>query len=133
MQIYALRPDIFEFEPLDYNANRGIDIIARNKSENKITEGEHWYVELKYLLQTKKFNHAFEYLRWIVCWDFDKNVSIGTELQGIVDNDTRQLKTDKDNGINIYFLDAPKKANKVQVIRLKEYLKQKLDVEFCME
>ena len=58
---------MFEFEPLDYNTSRGIDIIGRNKSDNKITEGEFWYIELKHILQSKRFNHAFEYLRWIIC------------------------------------------------------------------
>ena len=31
-KIYALHPELFEFEPLDYATNRGIDIVARNKS-----------------------------------------------------------------------------------------------------
>lgn len=129
--VYALRPELFEFEPLDYNSNRGIDVIAQNKTESPTPEGKNWYVELKYMLQLKRFNHAFNYLRWIVCWEFDKNVAPGCDFQGIEDSDIRQLQTDKDgSGHRIYFLDSKKKAGKVQVIRLKEFLKERLALEF---
>ena len=129
--VYALHPELFEFEPLDYNTSRGIDIVARNKSDNLITEGEHWYIELKHTLQTKRFNHAFEYLRWLICWDFDKGVVPGIDLQGIEDTDIRQLQaaTD-DDGYRIYFLNPRKKARKVQVVCLKEVLKQRLKLQF---
>jgi hypothetical protein len=132
--VHALRPELFEFEPLDYNTTRGIDIIARNKSDNFITEGEHSYVELKYLLQTKGFNHAYAYLRWIICWDFDRNIAEGIELRGIDDNDHRKLKiAADDDGATIYFLDSSKRAKKIQIIRLREYLKQKLGLEFDLQ
>jgi hypothetical protein len=132
--IYGARPDLFDFEPLDYNTTRGIDIIARNKSPNLITEGEHSYVELKHTLQAKKFNHAFGYLRWIVCWDFDKSVVTGIDLQGIEEGDVRRLQVSStDDGLTVYWLDNKRKASKIQVIRLKEYLKQKLGLEFESE
>jgi hypothetical protein len=99
-----------------------------------ITEGEHSYVELKHTLQLKKFNHAFDYLRWIVCWDFDKSIVSGAELQGIEEGDIRRLQISADDqGHNIYFLDNRRRASKIQVIRLKEYLKQKLGLEFETE
>jgi hypothetical protein len=132
--VYALHPEIFDFEPIDYNTTKGIDIIARNKSPNMITEGEHSYIELKYSLQKKKFNHAFDYLRWIICWDFDKTVIPGVELQGIEEPDVRQLQVStNEQGFNIYFLNNPRRHNKIQVIRLKEYLKQRLKLEFEAE
>jgi hypothetical protein len=54
MSIYSLYPDKFLFEPLDYNTTKGIDLIGRNKTENKISESEFWYIELK-LLNLKEF------------------------------------------------------------------------------
>lgn len=132
--IYSLHPELFEFEPLDYNTTKGVDIIARNKSPNLITEGEHSYIELKYLLQAKKFNHAFDFLRWIICWDFDKTVTVGSDLTGIEDTDVRRLQSATDeNGHPVYFLDNQRRANKIQVIRLKELLKNKLDLKFETE
>ncbi len=131
MTIYAMRPDLFEFEPHDYNANRGIDMIAQNKGGNQLLEGSYWYIELKHTLQPKRFNHAFKYLRWIVCWDFDKGIADGSKFEGIEDADWRQLQSSRnDDGHQVYFLDSKAKPGKVQVIRLKEFLKQRLDIEF---
>ncbi len=129
--IYALHPELFDFELLDYNTTRGIDIVARNKSPNLIREGKHSYIELKHALQVKKFNHAFDFLRWIICWDFDKAVTPGVDLIGMEDTDVRRLNVDTDaDGHTIYFLNNPRRANKIQVVRLKEFIKQKLNLEF---
>ncbi len=128
--VYALHPELFDFEPLDYNTNRGIDIIAQNKSGNHIMEGEHSYIELKHTL-SKDFNHAYKYIRWIICWDFDRSVSHGTEFRGVEESDIRRLNIEQDeDDSHVYFLDNKQKAAKIQVIRLKEYLKQQLDIEF---
>jgi hypothetical protein len=130
ISIYTLHPELFEFEPLDYNTTNGIDIIARHKSANKITEGEHGYIELKYRLQTK-INHAYQYLRWVVCWDFDKNVAPGSELTGIEDSDIRVLETTLDDTADpLYFLNPKRGAHKVSVIRLKELLSRKISLDF---
>lgn len=132
--VYALYPDHFDFEPLDYNTTRGIDIVARNKSSNMITEGEHSYIELKHTLQARKFNHAFQFLRWIVCWDFDRSIIPGVELQGVEESDVRRLQAQSDeDGHGIYFLDNPRRASKIQVIRLKEYLADRLGITFAAE
>ncbi len=131
MSIYTLHPEKFLFEPLDYNTSRGIDIIARNKTDNKIIESEFWYIELKFLLK-KDFNHAFRHLRWILCWDFDKNISEASELVGVEESDIRYLKIEKDeNDRPIYFLDKRARGgNRVEVIKLKEFLHQELGIEF---
>lgn len=130
VSIYAMRPDIFEFEPLDYNTTRGIDIIARNKSANKVTDLEFWYVELKYFLKNS-FNHAFKNLRWIVCWDIEKGIREDTEFKSIEETDVRHLRTHKEpNKPTTYFLDNPGKPHKIQVIRLSQFLRDKLGIEF---
>lgn len=119
--LVALRPDIFEFEPLDYNTTKGIDLIARDK---RLVLDEHsvGYVELKQYLTTS-FNHAFHYLRWIVCWDFARNVGEGSNFEGISESDVRKLKAERDDeGRKVYWLDAPKAVNKIQVIPLREFL-----------
>ncbi len=131
MVIYTLHPELFEFEPLDYNTNRGIDIIGRNKSSNVITEGEHSYIELKLVLDKKRFNHAYQHLRWILCWDFANDIIDTYAFLGVDDNDSRRLQMDKDDdGHNIYFLDSKRKSAKVQVIRFKEFLRDRLKIEF---
>ncbi len=131
MSIYTLYPKKFLFEPLDYNTSRGIDLIVRNKSDNKISESEFWYVELKFMLK-KDFNHAFKHLRWILCWDFDKNLSESSELVGVEESDIRYLKTEKDESNSpIYFLDKRARGgNRIEIIKLKEFLQIELGMEF---
>jgi hypothetical protein len=131
--IYSIRPDIFEFEPLDYNTTRGIDIIARNKTSSRVADSKFWYVELKYQLKDS-FNHAFKNLRWIVCWDFEKSVRESSEFRSIEETDVRRLKTHKDDqGKVSYFLDNPGTATKIQVVRLEQFLRDRLGIEFREE
>jgi hypothetical protein len=66
--LVALEPDLVDFEPLDYNTWKGIDLVVRDKRVG-LSEHNLGYAELKYNL-AQKFNHAFQYLRWIVCWEF---------------------------------------------------------------
>jgi hypothetical protein len=133
MGVYSLRPGIFQFEPLDYNTTRGIDIIARNKSESRVADSDFWYVELKYELR-ETFNHAFKNLRWIVCWDFDRRVSENSEFRAIEESDVRRLMPHKnEDGKTSYFLDNPAAPLKIQVIRLVEFLKETLGLEFKSE
>lgn len=131
MSVYSLHPEKFLFEPLDYNTTRGIDLIARNKTPNTVSENEFWYVELKFRLK-KDFNHAFKHLRWILCWDFDKNLSENSKLTGVEENDIRYLKKQKDeNGKPLYFIDKQSRGgNRIEVIKLKEFLKIELNIEF---
>src|SRR5579864_1652156 len=89
--IYTLKPEVFEFQPLDYNTTRGIDVIAKNKTDYRVADSKFWYVEHKYHLKDD-FNHAFKNLRWIVCWDFDKGVREDTEFSSIEEADIRHLK-----------------------------------------
>jgi hypothetical protein len=128
--IHSMKPSLFEFEPLDYNTTRGIDLVARNKASGKVVDSKFYYVELKYLLQ-ENFNHAYKNLRWIVCWDFDKGIGESTDFHAIEENDVRRLRTHKDKDGRIsYFLDNPATATKIQVIRLVQFLKDRLGMEF---
>jgi hypothetical protein len=132
MMVYTLRPELFTFEPLDYSTVRGIDIIGGNKIQSNIVDRDHWYIEFKYLLQSK-INHGFDNIRWIVCWDFDRTIIPGAQLVGIEEDDIRILtKTIDENDFrnNIYFLDSKTKPHKIQIIRLKEFLWEMLNIDF---
>jgi hypothetical protein len=128
--LITLYPDLFEFIPVDYNTNRGIDIIAKNKGKARIREGEYGYVELKYILK-KDFNHAFQFLKWIVCWDFHETVIDGVSFVGVEEDDERSLSISKDSdGHPIYFLEKPTSRIKIQIIKLKELIENKLGIKF---
>src|SRR5579859_3234558 len=133
MRIFTLEPQLFAFEPLDYNTSRGIDIIGKNKTGKTGAESDLWYVEMKYLLKTN-LNHSFKHLRWLLCWDFDKGIDQDSEFGSTVqENDMRKLQSTTKDGKTLYFLDSPTSAIRVQVIRLQEFLSQSLGLEFKLQ
>jgi len=129
MVLYAKRPAMFDFIPLDYNTNRGIDIIAKSRSTGAAGDSPYRYLELKYLL-TSEINHSFTNLRWILCWDFDQSITDETRFSSIDEGDERVLRSERSTDGAIYFLDNPRSHQKIEVLRLKEFLTDKIKLEF---
>jgi len=128
----VLKPDLFPFEIIDYDTHFGIDILAREPSSLSLDKSQLHFIELKGKL-TAWLNHSFDYLRSIVCWDTD--VLDG----GVVEDVSRKQRvmkiisaSDPNNkdGYTKYFLDDPASHKKVEVFVLKDYLKEKLGIEF---
>jgi hypothetical protein len=125
-----VRPELFGFEPLDYSTSRGIDIIARNITENKISESSLWYIELKNVLR-RNLNHGFKFLRVIICWDFDSSIKVGSEFTDVQESEVRYLEINKSpEGHTVYYLNSKTSAVKIEVIRLQEFLAERLGIEF---
>lgn len=129
MSIYTLYPNKFNFEPLDYDESIGIDLVARNKSDNKIADCEYWYVELKYLLGSREFNHSFRNVRIIVCWGFSNNLKDGSRITSTADDKDREFHIGSSNGKNVYYLDSDDSSIRIQVISLKEFIEKELQIE----
>lgn len=131
ISLYSLYPDKLDFEPLDYDTRIGVDIIARNKTDNQIADCEYWYIELKRTLSQKEFNHSFKNIRWIVCWDIGRDIKHGTVISSIVSNDEREfcIKKIKDNK-RAYFLDDPngQSSVRIKVLAMKEWLENELGI-----
>ncbi len=106
-------------------------MICRVKTANQVTDPEFMYIELKYLLKSE-LNHGFKYLGFILCWDFEKSIQFdNTTFAAISEIDERFLKQSKNSaGQYLYFLDSLKQARKIEVIRLKQYLAERLGLEF---
>ncbi|WZL80228.1 ATP-binding protein [Vallitaleaceae bacterium 9-2] len=128
--IYNFYPDNFDFEPLDYNTSLGIDILARNNSPAQVTDSEFWYVELKYILNKNEFNHSFQNIRKVICWEFNSDIKDGTVMTSKVDSIDRVFKFAVVNGKKKYFLDSDQTTIKIEVIRLREYMEDELDLKF---
>jgi len=124
ISLYTLYPEDFEFEPLDYDESAGIDLLARNKTENKIADCDYWYVELKYQLGATKFNHSFSNIRYIVCWELSPNVLDGSKLKTSVEETERVLRIipKKEGSPKKYYLESDDSALRIKVICLKEYI-----------
>jgi hypothetical protein len=125
----TIEPTLFPFTILDYDTLEGIDIIVKANDVVPVHGSRLYYVEFKYLL-SRAFNHSFENLHSIVCWDIDlKNGDIIKDING----EERKLAIVAPQGIDDYtqyFLDNPRRAHKIEVFVLKDYLGQKLKLEF---
>lgn len=129
MSLYTLHPEHFDFEPLDYDESIGVDLVARNKTNNKIADCEYWYVELKYLLGAREFNHSFKNIRVIVCWDIFSKIKDGSLIKTSVDDDVREFQIRDDNGKKVYYLDSKSSPIKIRVISIKQYITETLEIE----
>ena len=108
-----------------------MDIIARNKTDNRVADCEFWYIELKKTLGKKEFNHSFKNIRWIVCWDIASDVKDGTIIHSVVQGDEREFVIKRsDQGGKIYFLDDPhgNSAIKIKVVALKDWLLDEFNI-----
>ena len=130
ISLYTLHPNDFEFEPLDYDESAGIDLLARNKTQNRIADCDFWYVELKYQLGATEFNHSFTNIRYIVCWELSPKVRDGSLLKTSVESKARVLHIiPGGNGEpKKCYLDSDDSAIRIKVICLKEYIVNKLGI-----
>jgi hypothetical protein len=121
--------DIFPFQIIDYDTHEGIDVIAKGNKTTPILSSKLYYVEFKRNL-TKSFNHSFENLHSVVCWDTEIKHD---EIVNDINSEERKLQIVgplKEGDHTRYFLDNPRKAHKIEVFVLKYYLKEKCGIEF---
>jgi len=128
----TLKPELIPFDIVDYDTHFGIDVIARGPSELSLDKSQLHYVEFKGKL-TSSLNHSFKYLRNIVCWDTD--VLDGGAISDVRGKE-RTMKimpaSDANNSDEYtkYFLDDPASPQRIEVFVLKDYLKEKLGIDF---
>ncbi len=126
MQLKAIEPDMFPFTIIDYDTHVGIDVIAKAKDDIPIKSSKLFYVEFKNYLK-KEFNHSFENLHSIVCWDVDTRIIKNGDEVSDISQQRRTLKiippTDN-NDYTRYFLDDIRSNRKIEVIVLKRYLEE---------
>ena len=129
MQISQLEKDLFPFEIIDYDTHDGIDVIVKEKGNIPTRNARLYYVEFKNRLQ-KNFNHSFECLHAIICWDIDlKN---NEEILDIAQK-TRILKIghpEDEGGYTHYYLDSISSQRKIEIFVLSTYLNEKLGITF---
>ena len=129
MQLSIIEPDLFPFDMIDYNTNTGIDVLVKEKNNLTVDQSRIFYVELKNYLD-RNFNHSFEYLHSIVCWN--TAISDGDEIIDI-QNKKRVLRIvnpENENDYTRYYLDDERDDRRIVVYVLKDYLKEKLGLEF---
>ena len=132
VMLLSLNPAAFPFAILDYNTRVGIDLIVKGTGNGNISNSTPFYVELKYFLG-ENMNHSFKNLHTIVCWD--TMIRDGGEVVDVQDKSrTMQIisadANDNPDGYTKYLLDAPASNKKIECIVLKQYLKEKLGIDF---
>ena len=133
MQISSVKPDLFPFTIIDYDTHCGIDVIAKAKNDRApLKTTKKYYVEFKNYL-TKDFNHSFENLHSIVCWDIDdKQINSDVEVSDI-SYERRTLKIihpQNESDYTRFYLDSKRSERKIEVFVLKYYLEEKLGIQF---
>ena len=81
----------------------------------------------------KNFNHSFENLHSIVCWDINTaDLKNGQEVIDIA-NKKRTLKIippEQDGDYTRYYLDSMRSERKIEIFVLKYYLEEKFGISF---
>ena len=133
MQLSTYNPDIFPFTIVDYDTHFGIDVIVKGKDNMPIKSSKLFYVEFKNYLN-KHFNHSFENLHSIVCWDINSaELKNGEEVSDIA-NQKRTLKIIPpaySGDYTRYYLDSLRSERKIEIFVLKYYLEEKFGITFA--
>lgn len=128
-QFAVLEPDLFPFKVVDYDTHRGYDCLVSRVTAFDLNNPDLAFVEFKYNLEPT-FNHSFDKLAYIVCWYCDLNH--GTEIVDLA-GERRILEIyprDDTRDHTTYYLRAIGKPINIEVFVLKDYLKEKLKIEF---
>jgi hypothetical protein len=127
--LYALKPSLFPFSVIDYDTKRGYDALVVHSTPFDLSKDSMSFIEFKYVLTTD-FNHSFDHLIGIVCWDC--TLPDGAEVRDIKDKrrELRITQASTDTGHTRYMLVSPREHHNIEVFVLKDYLKEKLGIEF---
>ncbi|MGK9185342.1 ATP-binding protein [Priestia filamentosa] len=118
MQVMTLKPNIFDFNILDYNTSNGIDILARDKNQREDDFDNLYYIELKEKL-TPKMNHLLDDVEYIICWNVDASLERDLLLM-----DKYQCRYTLDSQGSNYILKRENSAKIVRVIELKDLVEK---------
>ena len=125
----SIEPDLFPFQVIDYDTHDGIDVIVKGDKTTPIYSSKLYYVEFKRTLE-RGFNHSFENLHSIVCWETSIKHD---EILSDINQEERKmqiLSPEDERDYTHFYLDNPRKAHKIEVFVLKQYLKEKLGLDF---
>lgn len=128
-QLSVLKPDLFPFKVVDYDTHKGYDCLVSHSTAFDLTNPSLSFVEFKYMLDTA-FNHSFENLHYIVCWDCD--LSPGSQITDLTgENRILELYPPGQNrNYTAYFLKGIGKPHNIEVFVLKKYVAEKLGIKF---
>ncbi|QDV88975.1 Histidine kinase-, DNA gyrase B-, and HSP90-like ATPase [Phycisphaerae bacterium RAS2] len=131
MQLIALEPDLFGFKVVDYDTRFGYDLLVTKDYALDLNRAALRFVEMKYELR-REFSHSFNKLAAVICWDTrlandDKVVDLRGEVRTVR---ITSPKTDAALMHTKYMLVSDTSDHNVEVFVLKEFLREKLGLDF---
>lgn len=125
----VLYPKAFPFRIVDYDTAKGYDALCTQSAVMDLTKDQLFFVEFKYVLK-ESFDHSFDKLGRVVCWDC--KLGDGTEVHDLVNNKRILTVNAPTEGrpYTQYMLTSRSELHNIEVLVLKNYLKEKLNIEF---
>ena len=131
LQLKTIRPDLFDFKVIDYDTSLGYDLLVTKDTALDLNQASMKFAEMKYELK-RSFNHSFGKLWAIICWDC--KLANDDEVLDIVGEKRSMKITSKDysdpSSYKKYMLVSNTSPHNIEVFVLKDYLKDKLGLEF---
>jgi hypothetical protein len=131
LQLLTVQPDLFGFEVVDYDTAIGYDLLVTRDTVLDLNRASLMFAEIKYELQ-RDFNHSFKKLATVICWD--TKLSNEDEVTDLT-NAKRTMKITPPNkniekSYTKYMLVSDTEPHNIEVFVLKDFLKEKLGLEF---
>lgn len=131
LQLKALKPDLFDFKIIDYDTWLGYDLLVTQDTALDLNQASMKFIEMKYELK-RSFNHSFGKLAAIICWD--TKLANDDKVKDAIGEERILKITAKDNSdpnsYKTYMLVSNTSPHNVEVFVLKDYLKDKLGLDF---
>lgn len=131
MQLLTLNPDLFGFSVVDYDTAFGYDLLVTKDTALDLNRAALRFVEMKYNLQ-REFSHSFSRLAAVICWDTKlANEDEVVDLRG--NKRTMKItapKADEQSGYTKFMLVSDTEDHNIEVFVLREFLKQRLAIDF---
>jgi len=127
--VYALEQPVFPFRVVDYDTKRGYDALVAHRTAFDLSRDSISFVEFKYMLD-REFNHSFDHLMAIVCWDC--NLADEAQVRDIGNRTRRHRITLPADELDYtrHMLTSPRERHNIEVFVLRDYLREKLALEF---
>jgi len=131
LQLLAVKPELFDFKVIDYDSSMGYDLLVTKDYALELERASKRFVELKFELK-RDFNHTFKKLAEIICWD--TKLSNEDDVHDIA-GAKRTMKItppekETSNCHTKYMLISDTEPHNIEVIVLKDFLRERLGLEF---
>ena len=131
MQLLATDPDLFGFSVVDYDTAFGYDLLVTHDTALDLNRAALRFVEMKHELR-REFSHSFRKLASVICWDTKlANEDEVVDLAG--EKRTVKITSPKGNQTlpyTKYMLVSDTSPHNIEVFVLKDFLAEKLKLEF---